>query len=155
MTVTKQYGNISHPTTKKTSQITLCLCMDTFPQHTRRMRGRLSLQQSKHSLFQLQRVFFTAAWGDPARSQKIALLCWRPVFFPITLTKQSEGHHHIWPFLLSPLVMARFGPPSLGAHSTGMAFYSFTAAASTKHACLSLQRGNTANGNTAGQYSKR
>ena len=39
--------------------------------------GCIAFKQTTNMVF--QRIFFAAVWGDLARSQKIALLCWCPL----------------------------------------------------------------------------
>ena len=65
-------------------------------------------QTSSFKVFSLQ--IFTAAWGDLARSQKIALLCWCPFVFPKPATKRSKRAPPHIPFSLSTLVSMRFRP---------------------------------------------
>ena len=96
-------------------------------------KGRLSLQKAN---IVFHRIFFTAAWGDLARSQKIALLCWRPFLLHPNINKtiKKGPHHHTW---------GAFRPAL--SWTASMVLYAFTAAR-TKHACLPLQLSSTENG---------
>ena len=56
-----------------------------------RREGTKASPASRPQTYIVQRNCFTAAGGDLVRSQKMALLCWRPFFFPKTKTKRSKG----------------------------------------------------------------
>ena len=49
----------------------------------------MPFQQAANIVF--QRIFFTATWGDLARSQKVALLCWCPLCLPHAFTGLTLG----------------------------------------------------------------